>query len=116
MINLARTHTETIISNFKIRNLNIRDVMEPYLTDYEIYTYKNRENIEYTIHSQVETIENCKKMNDKVFTRVKLVGIPKIFHCENINNVNVGDKVEITYRLIVEDQKLVTYASKIKKI
>lgn len=89
--------------------------MEIYLTDYEIYTYKNRETIEYIICSNVETIEPCKKAN-KIFTKVKLVDIPRIFYCENINNVSVDDKVEIFYKLIVEDQKLVAYASKVKKI
>jgi hypothetical protein len=116
MISLSRTYTETIIFIFKIKNLNIRDVMEAYLTDYEIYTYKNRENIEYVASSKVESIEPCKISNDAFFTRVKLVGNSKLFYCGNLNNISVDDKVEVTYKLIVEDQSLMAYTSKVKKI
>ena len=90
--------------------------MEPYLTDYEIYTYKSRENIEYVAASKVEAIESCKISNNAISTRVKLVGNSKLFYCGNLSNISVDDKVEVIYKLIVEDQLLMAYANKVNKI
>jgi len=85
--------------------------METLLNNYDVYTYKQRENIRYIIKSTVVYVEE--KDNVSI---IRLKDSARLFYNFTLCNVDINDKVELTYKLIVEDQRLKAYATDFKKL
>ena len=92
--------------------------MELPLSNYEIYTYKQRENIQYTITSMVVSVST--EAYCHTIVRIKLKDSNRWFYRDFVlyNNidVDVNDKVEIIYKLVVEGQYLKALIVDIKKL
>lgn len=83
--------------------------MEKLLTYYDIYTYKQRENIRYTITSTVVWIEKGV---------IKLKDSNRLFYHDfgSISQDYVETKVEIIYKLIIEGKYLKAIAIDVRKL
>jgi len=92
--------------------------MELLSSNYDIYTHKQRENIQYIIASTVVSVETeeCRR----TIVRIKLKNSNRWFYHDftlyNKFTIEVNDRVEIIYRLVVEGHYLKALVVDIEKL